>query len=401
MPFFKMTLVIIIIILSGYSLANDKNDDWLTKQQKEALKAINKAKQNGLLDGLELKPQLSEKQLEEANRVARKSLTIIKDTVPANHNQKKKGESLLENVDGAIFISFSMPRKAMIETLQVAKRNNLTVIINGFIAGTKDIRPTLKAVNELATAAGVEPNIGIDPIEFERNEISAVPTIVLKSGGRTTKVSGTLNVQYAKNEHFDTKTRPSYYDMGVRGQVFDVEEISIIESMKSSMKSIDWEKKKANAIKRFWANQKQVKLPDSLTNEAWRVDPTVRVNKDIKNSKGQILAKAGEVTNPFKKFNIKLTILIINASKDEQLQWAVDQINSKIGAFQVHVTGINTKDGWKDIERLRNTLGAPIFKMPDEVRKKFKVKALPTKISTNSDGTIRVEQFNSLDLKLM
>ncbi|WP_435277354.1 TrbC family F-type conjugative pilus assembly protein (plasmid) [Psychrobium sp. nBUS_13] len=364
----------------------------------EAQKAINSARTNGLLDGLDLNPKLSQKQLEEANKVAQKSLTILNKSLPITPQKNKPAKSLFENVDGAIFISFSMPRTAIIEALKVASTNNLTVIIKGFIANTKDIRPTLKVVNELSSAAGVEPNIGIDPIEFDRYSVSAVPTIVLKSNGRVTKAAGLLNIEFVSNAHADIQERDSFFDMGVHGPIFNVEELSIIESMKSSIKDIDWEQKKANAVKRFWSNQKQVVLPDSITNEAWQIDPTVRVRKDIKNSKGLILARAGQVTNPFKKFNIKITILIINAAKNEQLQWAKHQIKSSLGAFQIHVTGINAKAGWKDIERIRSELGAPIFKMPDEVRTKFSVKALPTKISTNNDGTLNVEQFNSREL---
>lgn len=394
-----LTLAVTLACLTVNAEEHNKNDNkWLLEQQKTAQKAIEKAKKDGLLNGLSLKDDLTEEQIKAASKLALRSLELIKETLPVKKQSNKENKSLLADVDGAMFISFSMPKKSLIEVFKIAHENNLTIIIKGLIAGTNNIKPTMKLIHSLSKIAEVEPKIGIDPLEFERYQITAVPAIVLKSSGRITKATGVIDVDYVKEAHANEDREANYLDMGVDGQVFSVDERSMVDSMKAAISEIDWNKKKANAVKRFWSKQKQVILPDSLVNESWVIDPTVRVTKDITNSKGDVLARAGDITNPFKKFPLRITILVINASKPSQIKWAKDNVDVTQGTFQIHVTGINQKNGWDDIARIRNELGAPVFMIPNEIKTKFNIKALPTKISTNDNGTLTIEQFNSLDL---
>ena len=166
--------------------------------------------------------------------------------------------------------------------------------------------------------------------------------------------------------------------------------------MKQAAANIDWETKKKQAVKRFWKNYKTFELPQATEERQWLIDPTVRVVKDIKNGKGEVLARAGDVLNPLTQFPMSLRIFVINPSIAKEIDWLKNELKKVSGMFQVHITHVDKSNGWENLNEIRSALGTPVFLLQAQVLKKFDITATPSVVQTRPDGLIQVEQVNAL-----
>ncbi|WP_288987599.1 TrbC family F-type conjugative pilus assembly protein [uncultured Pseudoalteromonas sp.] len=360
-----------------------------------AHKAVEQAKKNGWLDNID-NPTLDEEYLKTATELAAQAVLISKKaTSPSQGDFSEHADAnaenkinLLEGSDGALFISFSMPRQALIDSFKVAKEHNLTILLRGMIDGSNHIMDTMKLVQQLSAVSKVEPKVGINPLRFTEFNVTHVPAIVVTKLGKSHVVTGTLDMEYVKSqiESGADTSEPA-------GQVFNIAEPDMIEQMKEAAAKINWEDKQKTARERFWKKYKTHELPFASDSKQWLIDPTTRVVSDIKNGQGQVLAHAGEVVNPLHKYPAKLTIFIINPYSESQIKWVKEKMNTVGGMFQVHITHVDKKVGWDDYSEIRAKLDAPAFVLPEQVINKFKVEATPTIIQTRDDGLLQVQQF--------
>ena len=389
MPYFKLA-AIVTLIFSITSHAVEPLE--LTDYAAHAKKSIEEAKAKGWLNNVD-KPHFSDEDLANAKLLADSAVKISQKATLAQAGQltaeqEKQKINLLEGADGALFISLSMPRQALIEAFKVAKEHNLTILLRGMKEGSTHISTTMKILRVISAAAKVEPNVGINPLRFEEFNIVAVPTIVLTTSDRNLIVPGTLDMDYVKAQLDGDKDRLEQV-----GQTFDITEPDMIKQMQAAASKIDWKEKQRLARARFWKNYKTHELPFATDSEYWLIDPTTRVVKDIKNGKDEILAHAGTVINPLMQIPAALTILVINPYSETQIEWAKQHMNKANGMYQIHITHVDKKNGWNDFADIRKKLKVPVYVLPEQVINKFKVKATPTIIETRSDGLLQVQQF--------
>ena len=395
MRFFKVATTITTFITLTISAAEQNKYD-VTEFQNAATKAVDQAKKNGWLKNID-KPTLQETDLTLAKMLADQAVEISQASMNKHQNSQeinKQRIDLLSDSEGALFVSFSMPRKALIDSFKVAKENNLTILFRGLIKGTNHISATMKEVQKLSAVSKVEPKVGINPLRFTEFNVTGVPTIVLRDGAKHIVAPGTINVEYVK-EQFQSNVDTS--QLSPAGPVFDIDEVDLIEQMKAAASKIDWQAKQRKAKERFWKKYKTYQLPYSEENKQWLIDTTVRVTKDIKNGKGEILARAGEVTNPLNRFPMNLTIFVVNPYIPSQIEWVKSEINKAAGRFQVLLTHVEKDDGWNELARFRGEIGAPMFILPKQLIDKFKVEATPSKITNQNNGYVLVQQFNWSD----
>ena len=388
MQFFKS-----ILLLCAFSVsvsANQKNKYDVSSFQDAANKAVEKAKENGWLKDID-KPTIQENDIALAKSIADQAVVISSDTMKRALPQQENKIDLLEGTDGAIFVSFSMPRRALIDAFKVAKEHNLTILFRGLEKGATHISSTMKLIQKLSAISNVEPNVGINPLRFKEFNVTGVPTIVIRNGNKHLIAQGTLNAQYAK-EQFDQKQGDFKFEP--LGQLFNIDEPDIIEQMKAVAGKIDWAEKQRLAKERFWKKYKTYPLPTSDESKQWLIDTTVRVTQDIKNGRGEILARAGDITNPLKQYPMHLTIFVIDPYVKSQVDWVKEELKSISGQFQIHLTHMDKDKGWDDLSKFRNEFGAPVFILPKQVIEKFKVEATPSKIETQSNGYLLVRQFD-------
>ncbi len=91
-----------------------------------------------------------------------------------------------------VFISSSIPKETLrqyVSDASLLKDPNLSLVMNGFIKGAKEIKPTLNFIASLTikdshcnplkeACASYDPEIVIDPLMFRRYSIKQVPAIV-------------------------------------------------------------------------------------------------------------------------------------------------------------------------------------------------------------------------------
>jgi conjugal transfer pilus assembly protein TrbC len=80
--------------------------------------------------------------------------------------------------DIQVFISFSMPKQLLIETIRDASKHQVPVVLNGFVNNA--MQETMRRIAELTQEV---PNLAflIDPTAFERYAIHRVPAIVVSN----------------------------------------------------------------------------------------------------------------------------------------------------------------------------------------------------------------------------
>lgn len=96
-----------------------------------------------------------------------------------------------------VFISFSMPKMLLEQTIKDAANHNVPVVLNGLYQDS--MQKTAVKLFELAKKA---PNasIQIDPIAFEKYGINQVPAFVASKGNQFDVVMGNISIDRAMSE---------------------------------------------------------------------------------------------------------------------------------------------------------------------------------------------------------
>ncbi len=91
--------------------------------------------------------------------------------------------------NSAVFISFSMPEKLLIETLQESARLQILAVLNGLVDNSFE-----KTVQKVTVLTKEIPNLQlqIDPTQFERFNIKKVPALVVENNQCFDVVYGNL-----------------------------------------------------------------------------------------------------------------------------------------------------------------------------------------------------------------
>ena len=303
-------------------------------------------------------------------------------------NQPKPEEQYVKG----IFISFSMTDAQILEAMKAAVRDGSQIYLNGLKTGHKGMHDTIRKLQMIGVKLPVKPDVRFQPKKFERFDIKVAPTMIYATAEKTVIVEGMLNMQWLMNKHDSEGVEGN---LGNYGSVFAVEEESIIETFRKRMESHDWDGKKEKAINGYWAKQSFNTLPRATKAQTWYIDPTVRVQKNISNPQGQLLASAGDVVNPIKSAPIPLTIYAFDPTDTDQLQWAHNRVNSdnNNGLVMLMFSKIDSDKGWDHLAALRKHFKREMYQLPKELIKKFDLKALPVKVTTIFDkGVLKVEQ---------
>ena len=173
-----------------------------------------------------------------------------------------------------IFVSYSLSEEVLKDImLRHGNRSDVTVVMRGVPDGM-NVPDGVKKMQLLATSITPAASLIIDPPLFDEYDIQQVPAVVrvgrtpskldmnLKDpNGRryapmVAKVTGLHNDEWL----LDQIENGERGDLGVRGDVKEIAEPNLIDEMKRRVALIDWQKKKEEALQRFWKNQKFRKL---------------------------------------------------------------------------------------------------------------------------------------------
>lgn len=125
-------------------------------------------------------------------------------------------------------------------------------------------------------------------------------------------------------------------DLGVVGRVYPIKETDLLEFIQNKISIMqqngDWIKLQSQSKERI---AKHIDRPLSVLNihktiiaKSWRYDPSISVPYDLKDTDGNVFAKAGTRVNPLSFTTLHTALVFYDGDDKEQVEWA-KKINKK------------------------------------------------------------------------
>jgi len=406
MPFFNRAA----FVAWGLSLTTLIQIPAFAQDDMQQLKKISEERKreivaSGILDSLRPPKASENRYTEDAKKLSSKSLLDMTDSMVENGmatreqadafvNKGKKGASASPgDRNRQLYVSFSIPDNRLKELFKSAARQDAVVFFNGLEPGMTSIDDMMKRVAPLLNGQENPPQVRFNPYKFHEYEVTSVPTIVYQKEGVSAIASGITDFDWLIGQHERLDKTKNF---GKYGPVTAVIEKNLIEEIEERYNALNMEERKREAVANFWKNQEYTVLPTATEDSTHYINPTVKVTKDIKNARGDVLAMAGEVINPLKNQSFGSTYIIFNPLVPEQLHWLKDYLKdtNQKGRKMLIATEIKQEGGWEFRRNLVREFDQEIFMMQEEMVNRFKVTAVPAVVTTDLKRLVlKVQQF--------
>lgn len=322
-----------------------------------------------------------------------------------------------------IFVSYSLGDDVMNDILgRHSGRDDVTLIMRGIPQGVS-LGEGIKHMQELASQFDPQPNIIIDPTMFSHYEVKTVPSVVrvnvsegflskfnlesrMQGKGQPAhspliaKVDGLHNDEWLKQQiELEQCSEEKPCQFGQQGQVYQIDEPDMIEEMKKRFAQIDWEKKKNEAMKRYWTNQTFDELPLVEKSVVRVLDPSIHVVADINDANGNPIRRAGEVVNPLEARPFNSVLVIFNPTRETEMEAVVENVGllraKGYGNFIYMATAIDRSKssedktwgpGWGHYEAVCDRLDSHVFMLTSEVKERWDIRATPTFVRADNES---------------
>lgn len=122
-------------------------------------------------------------------------------------------------------------------------------------------------------------------------------------------------------------------DYGQAGQAFPVIEPDLLATIESRLRRAEASGELARTNEMFAKRVEQkVRRPDPVAGisparaaRSWNFDPSVTMERDIRDQKGNLIAAAGQKINPLDFVSIRQDLVFIDGDDPEQLAWATSR----------------------------------------------------------------------------
>ena len=323
-----------------------------------------------------------------------------------------------------VFVSYGLGDVVLNDILKRhAGRDDVTIVMRGIPQGVS-LGEGIKHMQSLASQYTPIPHIVLDPTLFAAYDVKAVPKVVRVEGGEglalaafaqkadqsshakaaprhaplIAEVSGLANDEWLQRQiELDhcTVSKPCRY--GEQGPVVAIAEPDMIEEMKRRVAAIDWEKKKAEAMKRIWTNQAFDELPTAAKTVRRVLDPSIHVVNDIVDANGLPIRRAGEVVNPLDARPFTSILVIFNPKCEAEMTAVLAHVKrlraeghtSFIYMATALDRSVTTADqtlgpGWAHYEAVCDRLDSHVYLLTPEVRDRWDVRVTPTFVSADN-----------------
>lgn len=397
----------------------------------------------------------SSETMQKAGSAVRESQTLFKDfendqALGAKEQSAGKPETETMWLT-TFFISESMGKekvKALIEAY--AGDNTVRFVLKGF-NGKGTINDGLKWLLDLILKMNPQPNILLDPELFERYGVTVAPTMLLervdgvpveKQSSLEGKISKTLKnlsiaLGLAEDQSKSTADQiaeqvaskmtlmrhPALIVSGVtsrewairkaregsefkqqtQGEVFEILERDIQEIAKERLAKIDWEKKKEEALNRFWERQSDhyISLPLAQESTERIVDPSIVLNRDIYGADGSVVFKAGQKFNPFDRMPFTKTVIVFNASMPKEVEAVaklVKEEQSQNRNVLLLVTEFKSSGAFEQIKSMNESWREPIYLLTPELKERFQIRVTPTVVRGDNERKVfKVQEISMVN----
>ncbi len=185
-------------------------------------------------------------------------------------------------------------------------------------------------------------------------------------------------------------------DFGTQGTLFDIAEEDPIQLIQKKLKILQ----DSGELERLTIELQQkakisLERPRPVTgisrasrSRVFSFDPTYVVRQDLKDYKGQIIARRGTKINPLETVFLRSSLIFINGDDADQIKWAKDQTESnKVKLILVKGAPLE----------LASTLKVPIyFDQGGYLSKRLGITHVPA-IVTQEKNCLRIEEVNIKD----
>lgn len=351
--------------------------------------AVKLMQKKGMLDGLQMQlPELH------PDTKVNQLTSQIKNPVPPPHQQHDT-EPVRPSQHFSVYVSLSMPRSVLMETLRNAGSSQTVVYINGMFEGDKTIMDTMRRLEVIAGDMNPKPNVKFGPKWFTKYAIGTVPAVIYDDGNFQAKVSGLSSIEFMQQELANGRQD---FSNAIYGATWPVKEESLIVQLQRSMSKIDWKEKQKQAVANFWKKKSPYHLPQAQEDRVFYIDPTVTVTKDIDNKRGVVLARKGQTINPLNAIpGAYLGTFIVNPQEQRQLSWLDKQLPTMDVRDQIIVTGLEANRGWEQLNELRKRYKREIYLLDEHMVNRFALKALPSKIVAEK-GYLKISEYGASSL---
>lgn len=130
-------------------------------------------------------------------------------------------------------------------------------------------------------------------------------------------------------------------DHGTVGQTFPIAEADLLTTIETRLRTLE-----ANGgierMNKVFAERSEARIRrprpvaggcDASDAREWLYDPTITIDKDIRDPKGNLVAKAGHTVNPLDFVTMRQALVFVDGDSPEQMDWATKRYtdaNAKI-----------------------------------------------------------------------
>lgn len=277
--------------------------------------------------------------------------------------------------------------KALFQTAYHYEDMPLHLMLRGIPPGMA-LDEALLMINKIAADYNDKINIEINPKAFRQFGVSSVPTLVWGN----TPSRGGLHCEYAEYAKVIGINDPSYLsktrahlaprNFGVKGPTDEIAEPDLLAQMHAKIMSIDWETKKKQALANYWKNYDFPELTPARSSRTRIVDAQVVATQDIKDHQGNVLVKAGETREPLSVLSWRSDLIVFDATKSEQVDWAEVEVRARAGTRPIVIASkIDEVDGFKQLYALSERFGQPVYALVPELVTTFQLEYVPAVVT--------------------
>lgn len=188
-------------------------------------------------------------------------------------------------------------------------------------------------------------------------------------------------------------------NLGTWGDVYPIAEQDMLTTIQTRLKAMEDSGEMAREQEAF--KQRVIEntlrpapvggLVPAQENTTHYIDPSLTVSEDLKDHKGQVFARKGQVINPLDTVPFTDTLYFIDADNPQQVAWMKKQ---KPGTLTYRVILVNG-----DVREATRALNTRIyFDQEGFLSRKFELKTIPARVMLAEDRRrLRVDSF-ALDM---
>lgn len=290
-------------------------------------------------------------------------------------------------------------RRLLREIREIAP--DVTVVLRGLPCGRRTLGDLVRYLRRLAGEKGELPGIMLDPPRFRRYGVTVAPTLVYERDGKAVAwARGTMNARWFLERVEREKLTG---DIGQWGPTEPIAERDLIEEMQERLAQVDFQALKERAFARYWQKRRYLTLPKAEAEKVFYLDATYEVQEDFILPDGKVVARKGEKIDLFEKIPPTFMLVVFDAGDPRQLAWAVETGKKYGDRYRVKYITTEIPDrenGWQSLQRLYDTLDAPVFLLTEVVRDRFRLARVPSTVRyVKEKHRFEVKEFNYPALK--